>query len=237
MASDSALQDLRRALGQRDSLWDQPQRRALSLRTAITAFVLAPWQIVTPVGIAVAPNLGVDETVDGFGAKHRPASFPPQATGDLFRRVTLRQTLEHHLAQLRLARQSRATPTPGPGLICGPTRLVTEPGAAVALQLPADGRCRAIQSCSDLPARLPRLPEAGQSCNVRPVTAVRSFPWQHDLISLLHFVCELTRISPVQPPPRSIAARNIPLSDLTFSATLSAWRKSFVLVMVVSDNL
>jgi hypothetical protein len=28
--------------------------------------------------------------------------------------------------------------------------------------------------------------------SVLPVTAVRSFPWQHDLISLLHFVCELT---------------------------------------------
>ena len=40
-----------------------------------------------------------------------------------------------------------------------------------------------------------RLHEAGQSCIALPMRAVRNcLPWQHDLIRVLHFVCELRRI-------------------------------------------
>ena len=77
MTALGALQNLRESLCQRYPLGDQIQGRTVASRAAIAAFVFAARQIVTPIGIVGAANLGIDETVDGFGGKHRPPLFQP----------------------------------------------------------------------------------------------------------------------------------------------------------------
>jgi hypothetical protein len=66
------------------------------------------------------------------------------------------------------------------------------------------------------------------SGNVLPVTAVRSFPWQHDLISLLHFVCELTRITSSTIPRRPFRQELLECGGLPpiFPNLLSASKRS-----------
>src|SRR5208337_4149698 len=89
-----------------------------------------------------------------------------------------------------IANRANAAPKPDPprrpaGSPLGHQRCALVPGRS---SMPSDPQ---LQRFADTIAR---LHEAGQSYNALPVTAVRRFPWQHDLISLLHFVCELTGI-------------------------------------------
>ncbi len=161
MAAVRALQNLRRPLCQGHALRDEPQRRVLPARATIAALVLALRQIVAPVGIVGATDLRIDETLDGFGTKHRTPVFPSQATSNLFRRVPVRQAFQHHFAQFRLPRQTRTAPTTRPSLILRVDRPVADLGTSVAFQFPAERRCRAIHSCSDLPTRLPGFLKPG----------------------------------------------------------------------------
>src|SRR5208337_2119075 len=86
------------------------------------------------------------------------------------------------------ASRANAAPKPDPPRRPAGSRLVHQRCALVhgRSSMPSDPQ---LQQFADTIAR---LHEAGQSYNALPMTVVRRFPWQHDLISLLHFVCELT---------------------------------------------
>src|SRR5208337_3635777 len=95
-----------------------------------------------------------------------------------------------------IANRANAAPKPDPprrpaGSPLGHQRCALVPGRS---SMPSDPQ---LQRFADTIAR---LHEAGQSYNALPVTVVRRFPWQHDLISLLHFVCELTPYFFFAPP-------------------------------------
>src|SRR3546814_6496676 len=69
--------------------------------------------------------------------------------------------VEHLPTQGIIAVQPGAGPAPGFGLRLRIGGLVTDLGARVAPQLARDGRRLAIQSCSDLPDRLPVFMKTG----------------------------------------------------------------------------
>src|SRR3546814_8033129 len=79
----------------------------------------------------------------------------------------LGEPVEDSLAQSIVAVQPGAGPAPGlgPGLRIG--GLITDLGTGVALQLACDRRRLAIQSCSDLPDRLPVFMKTGNRAAFR----------------------------------------------------------------------
>jgi hypothetical protein len=71
------------------------------------------------------------------------------------------EPIQHLVAQGIIAFQPRSGPAPGIGLRLRKGGLVTDLDARVALQLARDRRRLAIQSCSDLPERLPVFMKTG----------------------------------------------------------------------------
>jgi hypothetical protein len=100
----------------------------------------------------VATDLGIDEAIDAFVAETRQ-TLPPEPAGDLLGRPAGLQLAEDPLAQGGIAIEPTAIPASRLRLGIGIKRLIAHLTASVALQLPGDGRWRAIQSCSDLPDR------------------------------------------------------------------------------------
>jgi hypothetical protein len=78
-----------------------------------------------------------------------------EPAGDLFGRPAAGQAIQHQGSQRGIAFQARSGPSSGACLLLRITGLIAELGATVSLQLARDGRWRAIQSCRDLPDRLP----------------------------------------------------------------------------------
>src|SRR3546814_11708392 len=85
-------------------------------------------------------------------------------------RPALGEPVEDSLAQSIVAVQPGAGPAPGlgPGLRIG--GLITDLGTGVALQLARDRRRLAIQSCSELPDRLPVFMKTGNRAAFRART-------------------------------------------------------------------
>jgi hypothetical protein len=84
-----------------------------------------------------------------------------QAPHDLFGRPFVTEMAKNLVAQGRVAFEPRSRPASGSRLLLGIGRLVTHRAAGVALQLSRDRRWRAIQSCRDLPQRLPLFMKTG----------------------------------------------------------------------------
>jgi hypothetical protein len=118
-------------------------------------------QVESPAAVAGAFELGVDEAVDGLVADNPAAGVEGEAAADLLGRPAVGHFFEDGLAQGVVAIEPRARPAPRRGLLLGVGGAVADLGALVAPQLPGDGRRLAIQSCSDLPDRLPAFMKAG----------------------------------------------------------------------------
>jgi len=116
--------------------------------------------------VAGAPDLGIDEAVDGFMADGGTVRLARHAAGDLLGRPALGEVAEHEAAQRRVAFELRSGPAAGLRLLMGVARLVADLGAMVALQLSRDRRWRAIQSCRDLPDRLPVFAKTGNRASL-----------------------------------------------------------------------
>ncbi len=114
---------------------------------------LRPRQVAPPIMVLVPRGLGVDEPVDALVRGHRPAFLSAHLMGDLLRRPPPLQARQDPLPQLLVPFQPRPRPAPRAGTLLGRRRLVPVRSQRVPLQLPSHGRCRAIQSCSDLPDR------------------------------------------------------------------------------------
>ncbi|KKC23936.1 hypothetical protein WP12_22065 [Sphingomonas sp. SRS2] len=90
------------------------------------------------------------------------ASFARHALRALLGRAPGSQPVEYGVAQIAIAFEPAAGPAEGFGLlllsVAGP---VADLRPTIALQLPLNRRWLAIQSCSDLPDRLPVLMNTG----------------------------------------------------------------------------
>ena len=78
-----------------------------------------------------------------------------EAAGDLLGRPPGGQPLQHQGAQIGVTLEPGARPAPGLAQLLRIVRPIADLRAAVALHLTRDGRRLAIQSCSDLPERMP----------------------------------------------------------------------------------
>lgn len=112
-------------------------------------------QVMAPLVAFGAPDLGIDEPIDALMADPHARVLQRQPAGDLFGRPSHCKAVQHELAQGRLAFHPAAAPAPGPGLGVGIGRLVAYLRSRVPIQLARDRRCRAIQTRSDLPDRVP----------------------------------------------------------------------------------
>ena len=144
------------------------RRAVLDVQGGATAFAAPPTALALGAGKIVAPgvvlgagDLGGDEAIDGFMADHGLAVFAGQASGDLLGRPAAGQPVEDLGLKVGIAQQPAPAPAPGFGLLASIGRLVGGRAAGVARQLPRDARWRAIQSCRNLPDRLPADATAG----------------------------------------------------------------------------
>ena len=131
-------------------------------RTATTPpppapFPLGPWQVVAPSGTSLgARGLGIDEAIDGLVGDDRRAPLPPEPARDLLWRPALFEPGEYLGPQGGIPVEAGPTPATSAGLFLGIAGAVTLLAGGIALQFACNGRWRAIQSCSDLPERVPR---------------------------------------------------------------------------------
>ena len=119
------------------------------------------WEVVPPPSVVSAARLGMNEAIDRLVADDLVAGLAGKTTTDLLGRPAVGKTIEDRLAERIVALQSCTRPTPGIGLLLGITRSIADLGTAVALQLAGDRRRLAIQSCSNLPDRLPGFAKPG----------------------------------------------------------------------------
>lgn len=84
------------------------QGGAAALARSPAALELGPGQITALGEVVGAPDLGVDEAIDGLVADHRLAQLSFQPAGDLNRRPAPRQSGQHLLAQGGATIQLRA---------------------------------------------------------------------------------------------------------------------------------
>ena len=162
-------------------------------RTAPTAPMgspsrLASRQVVPPTIVLGARHLSVyesDRWSRGRWPVHRhpaPCVPPPAPATSTVASTPARSCATQH--PVPACRQPSAAPTP--------VHLHTSLGSPftrpIAFHLPHNSRWRAIQSCSNLPVRVPRGVKSGQFTPLfnGKLTIV---PWQH-LSMVLHFVCE-----------------------------------------------
>ena len=142
---------------------------------APAAAALGARQIVAPAIVVGAPDLLVDEAVDGLVADPHASLFQRQPAGDLFGRPSHSKVSQDVVLQVRLARHARPAPAPRPGLLVGVGRPVAAWLRRIAPQLPCNRRWRAIQSCSDLPDRLPLGAQTGNRTPLLKIEVSVSF--------------------------------------------------------------
>ena len=123
---------------------------------------LGSGQVEAPGVVLGSGDLGGDEAVDGFMADEASAVFAFEAAGDLLGRPAFFQAVEDQGLEVGIAQELGASPAPGLGLFGGVARPIAGLAVAVALQLARDARWRAIQSCRDLPDRLPACAALGK---------------------------------------------------------------------------
>jgi hypothetical protein len=116
---------------------------------------------VAPGAIIRAAELSVDEAVDALMADNGHVLLTGEPSRYLFWRPTAFEMIQHKRAQDIVAFEPRAVPAARPGLLFGISWPVADLNAAIALQLARYARRRAIQSCSDLPDRLPVFAKTG----------------------------------------------------------------------------
>ena len=165
--------------------------RATAFVSTPTPLAFSTGQIVPPAVVLGAADLRVDKAIDRLMADHRTSLFLLQSSGNLSGRPTLSQTLEHLFLKIRLTQQPTSPPTTTLSLLLSIRRLITDLGAAVALQLARYRRWRAIQSCRDLADRFPGLAKLGNRATFFQAKAAHNtVPSQHLIQKVLHFVCE-----------------------------------------------
>ena len=136
-------------------------------RTAPTAPMgspsrLASRQVLPPTVVLGARHLSVYETIDGLVGDDRSTGIPRHVSRHLLRRPAALQVPQHGLAQRSIPFQLAANPAPRPRLFVGIHRFVASLPRSIPFYLPHNGRWRAIQSCSNLPVRVPRGVKSGQ---------------------------------------------------------------------------
>ncbi len=122
---------------------------------ASAALALAAGEVEPPGVILGASDLSGDEAINGFMTDNRPAFFAREPAGDLLRRPSLTEAVQDQSLEVGPTQQFAAGPAPCLGLLTGVNGLIPARRRAVALQLPSNARWRAIQTCRDLPDRLP----------------------------------------------------------------------------------
>ena len=158
MPGDGAVD--RGALGDGDSMLDEPGGAA-ALAAAEAALGFASGQVVAP-GVVLRPgDLSVDEPVDRLVADHLTACFQCQPPRNILGGAPPLEQLKNGGLELGLALELAALPAPGVGLLAGVFGQIALHNRAIAFQLPSNARWRAIQSCRDLPERLPGVTTPG----------------------------------------------------------------------------
>jgi hypothetical protein len=142
------------AQGNGDAIFDV-LGRASATTAAEAALALATRQIEPPGVVFGAGDLSGDEAIDRLMADDDAAMLAGEPSRNLLWRPATRQARENQGLELGLAQQLAAAPPPRFGSLLGEARLIADFVAAVALQLTSDARWRAIQSCRNLPDRLP----------------------------------------------------------------------------------
>src|SRR5215469_325867 len=137
VARDNAVGGLERPFCQRNTAFNETCGASPSLASD-TALTLAAWQVTPPAEVAGAPDLGVDEAVDGLVGDHLATAFAGEPTCDLLRRPAPPQAFQHRAAQVVLPCEACARPAPRSHLLLGMVWPVTERRALIALQLPRD---------------------------------------------------------------------------------------------------
>src|SRR5215212_4704677 len=139
---------------------------AAALPSASAALELCSGQEAAPATVIGAGDLRIDEAVDAFMADARLTALQRQAAGHLLWRQSCAEPGENLLPQRRMTLQTRSLPAACRGALLCHDRFVRFGCRPVALQFPANGRWRAIQTCSDLPDRQPLVLKTG---NLDPV--------------------------------------------------------------------
>ena len=121
-----------------------------TLTAPVSPLGLAAGQEVAPGVVFLADHLLVDEAVDGLVGDDGMSGFQFQATGHLLGRPAPLQAGIYDVAQVGVPLQPGPAPAAGPGQIISVNRLVATLSGTVAVQLPRDGRWRAIHLCRDL---------------------------------------------------------------------------------------
>jgi hypothetical protein len=136
--------------------------RATAFVTPPTPLTFSTGQIVPPAVVLGAADLRVDKPIDRLVADHRTPLFLLESSGNLGRRPTLPQSLEHLILKIGLTQQPTSPPTTALSLLLSVRWLITDLGAAIALKLAHYSRWRAIHNCRDLADCFPGLAESGK---------------------------------------------------------------------------
>lgn len=160
MAEGGPALDLGRAQSDGNTAFDEAVGGAAGA-TPSAALAFGSGQVMTPGAVIGAPDLVIDEAVDGLVTDAGRRLAAGQPASDLLGRPAALEAIQDKLAQFGIALQARALPAAGCSLLLGVGRLVADLHPTIALQLARDARWRAIQSCRDLLDRLAGLVKFG----------------------------------------------------------------------------
>ncbi|MGY2990969.1 hypothetical protein ACVI1K_008316 [Bradyrhizobium sp. USDA 4508] len=105
---------------------------------AAAALALGARQIAPPVEVRGAPELAIDEAVDGLVGDHLAPVLAGQPASDLLGRPAAAKALQHRAAQAGLPFEASARPAPRSHLVLGIARLVADLAPPIAPQFPRD---------------------------------------------------------------------------------------------------
>ena len=137
MSRDMAAGGLEWPFCQRNTAFDETCGAAASFASD-PALTFAAWQVTPPAAVPGAPDLGVDEAVNGLVRDHLVTALEGEPTCDLLWRPTPPEALQHRAAQVGLPCEAYARPAPRSHLLLGIAWPVTDRRASIALQLPRD---------------------------------------------------------------------------------------------------
>src|SRR5579883_2346996 len=137
VARDAAIVDMEGPFCQRNTAFDEACGAAASLATD-AALALAARQVAPPSEVIGAPDLGIDEAVDGLVGDHFAAALAGEPACDLFGRPALAKAFQNRAPQVVLPCEAYARPAPRFHLLLGIGRFIADLGTSIALQLPRD---------------------------------------------------------------------------------------------------
>ncbi|MGY3692084.1 hypothetical protein ACVIGA_002164 [Bradyrhizobium sp. USDA 3240] len=134
---DATVGNLKGPICQGNTAFDEACGAAASL-AAEAALALGARQVASPAEVRGAPELAIDEAVDGLVGDHLVPALAGQPAGDLLRRPTSAKALQHRAAQDGLPFEASARPAPRSHLLLGIIWLVASLNAPITAQFSRD---------------------------------------------------------------------------------------------------